>query len=515
MSRKARDKVVTSGRLIRKVQASRAPPDPEPPPWFHGDYSLYSTESEDQVTSIHRGLDQCAALLSGILKADEAASTGLQRTAKKVTTKPRSSTFQGKKTVKKFPTKIGICVCVCVEASPSRCRTVKGGAAKSRGSTPQGKMSTKKPAVKTADPQSSERCQPGSLAAAAHDFTPPAAHSGVKLHPPRKPTLPSPSPSPRHQTSPHLSADDPPPQGANAVPQHDQNLDERLLSCLEQTAGGSDIQTAADSLNPHFSSVKNQHEKVEELQKQQILPYSEEPSFQKQLVIVQSSLQELQDDLIELRKALQDTQNQLRDTEAEKALMKTELEAVRNRLLESEREKSELASVAQQRLKEIENLQRLLQRQTSVDYLDVQSSLSLTKQYFGQEDSAVVSTDRIKEYLISLKQMEPTHTENVRVAAERDENTPELKVDGLKRRDKPVETLTLHQDHHQHPSSEDLLPRGRQLLNCDVESVWSNWSARSESTFNTRDEAAFRDGLEALDASIASLQKTIQLDLRN
>lgn len=43
----------------------------------------------------------------------------------------------------------------------------------------------------------------------------------------------------------------------------------------------------------------------------------------------------------------------------------------------------------------------------------------------------------------------------------------------------------------------------------EAESVLSDLS----STFNTRDEAAFKDGLSALDASIANLQKTIQLDL--
>lgn len=43
----------------------------------------------------------------------------------------------------------------------------------------------------------------------------------------------------------------------------------------------------------------------------------------------------------------------------------------------------------------------------------------------------------------------------------------------------------------------------------ESESVMSDLS----STFNTRDEVAFKDGLSALDASIASLQKTIQLDL--
>lgn len=53
------------------------------------------------------------------------------------------------------------------------------------------------------------------------------------------------------------------------------------------------------------------------------------------------------------------------------------------------------------------------------------------------------------------------------------------------------------------------------LFDCDQEEVEDAESGLSDlsSTFNTRDEAAFKDGLSALDASIANLQKTIQLDL--
>ncbi|KAM4537680.1 uncharacterized protein ccdc14 [Fundulus diaphanus] len=590
MSGKARQKVVTSGRLTGKVKATRAPPDPGPPPWPQPDYSLYSTDSEDQVTSIHKGLDQCAALLSGILQADHAAPTGLQRTPKRVT----SSTFQGKKTLKKLPSKT---------ASPGLSRTMKtakGGTAKPRASTSQGKMATKKPPTKTGDfqnPQNSERHQPGSIAAAAtHKFCPPAAHTGVRLHPPQKSTRPLQSPSAGLQSQ-QLATSSPPARGSDPVLLRHQNycrsasaashtscraaceaedgfvplrdadrvngctlkescfqlepgegwcsggtraeavqdlleelraliagqgsVAERLLSRLEQTVGGSDVQPAALRQNSQFCScVKNQHEQVEKPQKQEVLLGSEEPNLQEQLVIAQSRLQELQDDLTGLRKALQDTQSHLRDTEAEKALMKTELEAARNRLLESEREQSKLASVAQHRLKEIENLRRLLHRR-SWDYQDVQESLPRAPQYSGKQDPAAASVDRIKEYLLSLDQVEPTRTESVRVAAERDENTSELKDDGSSHRpirpepsDGAAETLPRPNQ----PSSEDVLPCGRRLLNstshCDVESVWSSWSMKSESTFNTRDEAAFRDGLAALDASIASLQKTIQLERR-
>uniref|UniRef100_A0A3Q2R076 Uncharacterized protein n=1 Tax=Fundulus heteroclitus TaxID=8078 RepID=A0A3Q2R076_FUNHE len=164
---------------------------------------------------------------------------------------------------------------------------------------------------------------------------------------------------------------------------------------------------------------------------------------------------------------------------------------------------------------------RLLQRRPS-DHQDVQESSSLTQQYSGKQDPVVASAERIREYLLSLDQVdqvEPKGSETVRVAAERDQNPSELKEDGSSRRpirpepgDGAAETLP----RPSRPSSEDVLPRGRQLLDstarCDVESVWSSWSMKSESTFNTRDEAAFRDGLAALDASIASLQKTIQLE---
>ncbi len=49
---------------------------------------------------------------------------------------------------------------------------------------------------------------------------------------------------------------------------------------------------------------------------------------------------------------------------------------------------------------------------------------------------------------------------------------------------------------------------------CDINSLASDWSINSWSTFNTQDEQNFRDGLAALDASIESLQKTLRVDLK-
>lgn len=72
----SRLKVVSSGRLTasgrgqthkKKVAGTCLSP-------LEPGYSLYSTDSEDQVTTIHKGLDRCAALLDGILQAEQTES---------------------------------------------------------------------------------------------------------------------------------------------------------------------------------------------------------------------------------------------------------------------------------------------------------------------------------------------------------------------------------------------------------------------------------------------------------
>ncbi|KAJ8255363.1 hypothetical protein GJAV_G00204030 [Gymnothorax javanicus] len=69
------------------------------------------------------------------------------------------------------------------------------------------------------------------------------------------------------------------------------------------------------------------------------------------------------------------------------------------------------------------------------------------------------------------------------------------------------------------PPAVNRIHRGRLSMldktfsSCDIKSVASNWSASSWSSFNTIDEQEFRKGLALLDASIASLQRTIQSDL--
>ncbi|GAA6216188.1 coiled-coil domain-containing protein 14 [Lates japonicus] len=656
----AKHKVVTSGRLTgggKGQQAKRqVTPDPVSSACPEPAYSLYSTDSEDQVTNLHKGLDRCAALLNGILQAEKAAL-------------------------------------------PSPPRAVTGGAAKSRPSTSLGKKTLKKLPKKTVQ-KNSQSCQrgPGSTTPRTRQFTAPPAHSGVKLHPPQRqphpllqshsspslgqmhqhlsPTVPPPRPpsqtsvsplhtqipasSPQPSTSVHpprsvlqssshsgqLSASEAPhthskpecvrededecvpvrdtntqntaadthtavrhtlshihtctmkmsnmhvvPGQADKIPQDTLSREncsaetevrartvqyllgelraliagqgsvaEKLLSHLEQTvssplmnAGSSNSQT--DSV-PDLSSLHSQNtelhrqvrilsqqlqekekEKAERQRNMETLSNSEVMTLQEELTTAQSRLQELQEDFTELRKALQDTQSQLRGREAENAVLKTELEATKSRLVDAEREKSELGSLAQQRLEDIENLNRILQSQDSSDCPTVvDGSVSESppkKPPQHRQHPAEPPTERIAQYLRSLSKLDPTHTQ--RVAAEREGPTLDQKKltsvhlrdtvlhTDVRQGDKPAETR--HQNSHlgqlrrldeaqQQPEKE----RGR-LLNstlsqCEVESVWSDWSMRSGSTFDTRDEAAFRDGLAALDASIASLQKTIQLDLR-
>ncbi|KAF6724289.1 hypothetical protein FQA47_003760 [Oryzias melastigma] len=194
--------------------------------------------------------------------------------------------------------------------------------------------------------------------------------------------------------------------------------------------------------------------------------------LQGELESAQARLQQLQEDLGELRRALQDTQSQLKDVQAENALLKTDLDFHKQQLLDGERVNRELASLAQLRLEEMEKLQSLLQ------------------------SAADTPTDRIKGFLRSLSQAEPTPTEHVQ------------------ERRSPPPGDAFPQSDRENPHLQACARRARSPSLCDSASLWSAWSARSSSTFDTRDEAAFRDGLAALDASIASLQRTFQLDLR-
>ncbi|XP_026157773.1 uncharacterized protein ccdc14 [Mastacembelus armatus] len=527
MKRIVKRKVVTSGRLTGgvKVQEARRQVNPKPGP---GDcpepaYSLYSTDSEDQVTTLHEGLDRCATLLSGILQADQAeASPSFPRAGVVRAVKLRPSTPLGKKTIKKLPTKTGQ-------------RTVQPG-----------------------------RCDHGSSAPrTAHRSA--AAHAGVKLHPPQKqcqtPCTPRPQPGastlpPRSQTStPSLRQTERPPTSEaprshcneeedEEVPVRDidtQSTNTDMHSCTvkmsdmhletgqagdvaqrthsREDCGETDINTVQYLLEELKALITGQGSVAERLLsrlEQAVTPplfnvsgsasqavsflnqqlkekettdtgplVSTVLSLQEELTTAQSRLLEIQEDLTELRKALQDTREQLSDREAENAAIRADLEATRHRLADSEREKSELAALAQQRLEEIGNLNRILQSRDPSDCSKVGPP-----------------ADHITQYLMSLSQVDPTHS-----APEQTKPRDIFSHTDIRSQqgDKPTVALASHPVRRQSVST---------LSDCDVASAWSDWSMMSGSTFDTRDEVAFRDGLAALDASIASLRKTIQLDLR-
>lgn len=537
-------------------------PNPGPASGPQPAYSLYSTDSEDQVTSLHKGLDRCAALLSGILQAEKA------------------------------------------EALPSLPKAVKAGAAKSRPSTSLGKKSIKKLPPHT----DQKRCESGgSTTPRSRRPAAPAAHSGVKLHPARKrpqtPLQSHSSPAARCQPLQHLTTSTttptpplmpqtstPPvqltPDSARLplcdgeedfVPVRDTAADvhthspvhtctwkmsdmqlehgpvdqdtrsaetevqvktvqyllgelkaliagqgsvaEKLLSHLEHTvssslmnAGTSNIQTEADLpslysentlLRRRVKTLNQQlkeREKAERQENAETLCNSEVPALQEELASAQRRLQEVRDELAEVRKALQDTQSRLRERETQNALTETDLEATRRRLLDSEREKIELASLAQQRLEEIGRLNRTLQMSAGDSSVSVRTV------------PAEPNADRISQYLLSLGQ--PERDQNNRSPVQPRDALPQPVDTSACRRTSPPDRPGSGCFGAAQPCAGRQRLETSALSQCDAESVWSECSARSASTFDTRDEAAFRDGLSALDASIASLQKTIQLDLR-
>ncbi|KAM7375018.1 hypothetical protein PAMA_014214 [Pampus argenteus] len=492
-----------------------------------------------KVTTLHKGLDRCAALLSDILQAENA------------------------------------------ELSPDRLGAVKGGAAKSGLFTSLGKKTSRKPPTKTAPVQKSSRSvhrgPGGTTQRTLHLLSSPAAHSGVKLHPPQKhphtPLQSHASPSQREtrqllqpsvllsvsqaespsehlplcqaaakaphtpcKVSDHVSGPRDTEQD-DSVPVRDINAQSSagdthshihtctMKVCELQLAPGQAEDVPQETHSEEDSSAQTQVKYLLGQLKALIAGQGSvaerllnhlEHTVSSPLMNISSSnapadstadVQSLHIQNSQLRRRVRILNQQLKEREkAEKQQnMETlcdsqDLEATRCRLLHSEREKSELASLVQQRLEETEHLNRILLHRSSSD--SSVSDAPPTKQHSNQrqheQDPPEPPTDRITQYLMSLDQLEPTHAEG----------------------DKPRET-SAHPDvcphglgsRGQQPGKERRRLFNSTLSQCDVESVISDCSVRSGSTFDTRDEAAFRDGLAALDASIASLQKTIKLDL--
>ncbi|XP_039997952.1 coiled-coil domain-containing protein 14 isoform X5 [Xiphias gladius] len=563
----AKRKVVTSGRLTGGVKEQpprrQVTPNPGPPAHPEPAYSLYSTDSEDQVATLHEGLDRCAALLGGILRADKAAS-------------------------------------------PRLLKAVTGGAAKSRPPPSLGKKTIKKPPRKTApvqrNSQSGQRGAGCTTPRATHQFTAPAAHAGVTLHPPQRhpaaplrahlpppltsilPSEPQSSPRPPLRQTDGLSASEGPHTHCKAARDREgeeedfvpvRDIDTQSTAADTHTAVTRIYTCTADMSNMHLEpgqvaeipqgthSGENCSAETEVKAKtvqyllgelkaliagqgsvaERLLSHLEQTVSSPLMNVGISNIQTervpdlspLHNQNIELRRHVRILKQQLKEKEEaeEQQNMETlhnseDLEAARSKLVDMEREKSELASLAQQRLEEIGNLKRILQDRDSSDSADAADG-----SVPGALRPAEPPTERITQYLMSLGQRDPPRAEHECVAAEREgsplenqtsvhlRDTPSHADVGSQQGDAPAETPAPHHNSHSQQArcsggvqSCGPRPLNSTLSQCDAESVWSDWSMRSGSTFDTRDEAAFRDGLAALDASIASLQKTIQLDLR-
>ncbi|KAJ8416959.1 hypothetical protein AAFF_G00328370, partial [Aldrovandia affinis] len=103
--RSKQQKVISSGRLInpvrgpiqKKTVSGRQPSAVDP------GYSLYSTDSEEQVTTIHKVLDRCAALLDGMLRSEKTeVRPSCSKLRKSVPSKPTPKFGKGEIKKKKY-----------------------------------------------------------------------------------------------------------------------------------------------------------------------------------------------------------------------------------------------------------------------------------------------------------------------------------------------------------------------------------------------------------------------------
>lgn len=442
----AKCKAVTSGRLTGAVKVNKANVRGTPKSRREATYSLYSEDAEDQVVTLHKGLDRCAALLSDILQCENqnpgAVPKKQDRGVKDGGTKYRPHTPTGKKAIRRSVSKSG--------ASPRNIQMIC-------------KKSSSNPTTTT--PQ--RRVIP---------------HSGVSLHPPvRKPHLQkTPSKPAKTPAQPLCSASlrSGPSPAPDCVPEGDEGDMRRAEALLGELktlmAGYGDSaqtylyfldQILSSALPSEVSKIPTEQPRTDELRGLQ----NHNEQLQRQVMVLQHQIQEqeaaqqllnsqvssLQEQLCAADKELTQVQNTLKETESrrqsgqqENISIKTELESTRGRLTVTLQDRFKLEETLQQKQQEIEALHRI------IDSFD--SSTPTPDNPPAPPPGG--AKEHLTHYLLSLEQSRPTRA----------------------------------------PS---------------VESAISDWSVQSESSFNTRDEAAFRDGLAALDASIASLQKTLQLDL--
>ncbi|KAJ0009417.1 hypothetical protein NQD34_001119 [Periophthalmus magnuspinnatus] len=471
-----RTKMVTSGRLTGPSKAQAARTRGSPKSRLEPAYSLYSTDSENQVATLHKGLDRCAALLSDILQCDNPDAVPKQdRAVKDVVPKCRPHTPTGKKAIR---------------------RSLSKSVPNTRSARVVRQKSITKPTSTTPH----------------HLPAPP--HYGVKLHPPVRKAhlLKTPSKAPNPQPLCTLVPDAQTLPALDCVPERDQGpagvsreseweegkmtrvqsllgelrtlmvgrgdsaqtylylLEQTVSSALSSESNKNQGPSTSQSQAPSVS--KNQTESTEVQLQRQVKALNQKLQDQEatqqllnsQVLSLQGQLSVAEKELTQVQKSLQETESRLQIKEEESIGLKTELESTRGRLRMTLQDKFKLEGKLQQKQQEVEALQRI------INHLDLSTPTPDKEPTCPPEPAR----EHIAQYLLSLQQSRPSQP--------------------------PC------------PSGSDQGPNQGPERDC-VDSVISDWSAQSESSFNTRDEAAFRDGLAALDASIASLQKTLKMDL--
>ncbi|XP_019723693.1 coiled-coil domain-containing protein 14 isoform X2 [Hippocampus comes] len=556
--------------------------------WKADRWRSQGTTGEETVASLHSGLDRCAVLLSGMLQVDkEEPLRQPLKTVDSGAAKPKPSTGPGKKTSKKFPpttersstkvprakdgppmSQLGVKAAPTLQQShlipslrPSQ--PLPGSAPSQPLTSVLLSVTQSESALRSAHPSSQRTLAQTACQSVGGYLT--ASFNGkdvdsvpVKDTDDQSATRLSAhayntkfNPGPPYDTHRDIHSEDDVSAEKLRTVQYllgelkaliagKGSIAEQLLSHLETTVSspqliskGFDPEKSADlqtlrnlnaQLHRRVAFLNKQLKERERQQNTETLCNSQVLSLPEDLSAAQYRLQELKVVLAEARKSLLDTKKQLRDSEALNALMKSDLETMRIKFVHSEQVQRELASLAQQRLEEIENLKRMIRSGDVYEcdrVVDLATSDAALKEHYDDHSGA---TERITKYLMTLGQPEASCSRaNVHMAAEREEKTPdETKMT-------PLEKTPSQPYHHRNQthsegfagvqlSEQQTGEERRQLFDSflsegKMETLSPDCSMRSVSTFDTRDEAAFRDGLAALDASIANLQKTIKQDL--
>ncbi|XP_077573164.1 uncharacterized protein ccdc14 isoform X2 [Stigmatopora nigra] len=544
-------KVLTSGRMTGggpTVQQARKratiPGQKEPA------CSFYSTDPQEQVASLHSGLDRCADLLSSMLQVDKA---GVNNSPAKV--KPANT--QGRRPTKKFLPVTGIKNTQTLPHS-NLLPTLKEPL---HGSTHSKPLTSVLLSVTQHESSQHSALTSSQRARRQTACQPVGSYRKAPLNAEDVDSVPVKDTDPKNDTGSRVHAYDKKiEQPCDMQSGEDINIGklrtvhyllgelksliagkgsvaERLLSHLEVTVsspqlnsnhldlekptGIQALHSQNDQLHRQVAFLNKQLEMEKKLNSETLME-----TLPEDLASAQFRLQELQVILAEVRTSLMHTKKQLVDREAENVLMKSDLETLRTKFMQSELVNSELASLAQQRLEQIEYLERTIKNGNNVPQCHTVVDLARSDAALKDQDDQRNTSEHITKFLLDLGQSEVSPINGkVQMVAEREDGA----LEKAKMSSTFLGNLQTYPYNHFNQSRSDvsegvqmseeqMVKERRRLFDSflsegKVDAFSPDCSMRSMSTIDTRDEAAFRDGLAALDASIASLQKTIKQDL--